>query len=194
MRSGRGGTTPVRRTRPWIRADVRDADRAEEGAETCERTGDGRATPGRSGEPQPTFLPPDPGRHSDFLGVTHRLTSDQTDGSIYIFESTFEPGSGNRLHVHGREDEIAYVLDGALEVRLHDRTALLEAGGVGRLPRGLAHALRNPLQTPSRYLFLAVPGGLDRWFDAVATARAAGTLDDELLRSLSDDYGIAWLE
>jgi len=158
------------------------------------RTSDGQATPARSGEPQPIFLPPGSGRPIDFLGVTHRLTSGQSDGSIYLFESVFEPKSGNRLHVHSHEDEIAYVLEGALEVRLHDRTAILEAGGVGRLPRGLAHALRNPLEISSRYLFLAVPGGLDRWFDALAAAQAAGTLDGALFRSLSNDYGIAWLE
>jgi len=57
-----------------------------------------------------------------------------------------------------------------------------------------AHALRNPLEISSRYLFLAVPGGLDRWFDALAAAQAAGTLDGALFRSLSNDYGIAWLE
>jgi quercetin dioxygenase-like cupin family protein len=159
-----------------------------------ERTSDGRATPARPGETQPVFLPPDSGRHIDFLAVTHRLTSDQSDGSISIFESAFEPESGNRLHVHRHEDEIAYVLEGALEVRLRDRTAILEVGGVGRLPRGLAHAVRNPLKTPSRYLFLAVPGGLDRLFDAWAAAQAAGSLDDALFRSLSDDHGIAWLE
>ena len=106
----------------------------------------------------------------------------------------FEPGAGNRLHVHSREDEIAYVLDGALEVRLRDRTAILEAGGVGRLPKGLPHAIRNPLEVSSRYLFLAVPGGLDRWFDAVAQAHDAGNLDDARFRTLSDDFGIGWLE
>jgi quercetin dioxygenase-like cupin family protein len=144
--------------------------------------------------PKPVFLPANTGRTLDFLGVTHRLTSDRSDGSIYIFESDFEPGASNRLHVHSREDEIAYVLEGALEVRLRDSTAILEAGGVGRLPKGLPHALRNPLETPSRYLFLAVPGGLERWFDAVATANDADTLDDALFRSLSEDHGIAWLE
>lgn len=159
-----------------------------------ERPSGGGSTPAPSGEPQAMFLPPGSGRHLDFLAVTHRLTSDQSDGSISIFESAFEPRSGNRLHVHSREDEIAYVLEGALEVRLRDRTAVLEVGGVGRLPRGLAHALRNPLETTSRYLFLAVPGGLDRWFDAVASAQAEGRLDDALYQSLSVDYGVSWLE
>ena len=125
----------------------------------------------RPHEPQPVFLPPGSGRVLDVLSVTHRLTGDQSGGSIYIFESAFGPGEGNRLHVHSREDEIPYIIEGALEVRLRDRTAILETGGVGRLPKYLPHPIRNPLETPSRYLFLAVPGGLEGWFDAVATAK-----------------------
>lgn len=78
----------------------------------------------RPDEPQPVFLPPGSGMVLDFLSVTHRLTSDQSGSSIYIVESAFGPGDGNRLHVHSREDEIAHVLDGALEVRLRDRTAV----------------------------------------------------------------------
>ncbi|HEY3335031.1 MAG TPA: cupin domain-containing protein [Candidatus Limnocylindrales bacterium] len=142
----------------------------------------------------PIFLPAGSGRVLQLLSVTHRLTSDQSGGSIYIFESVFGPGDGNPLHVHRREDEIAYVLEGALEVRLPDRTAVLEAGGVGRLPKNLPHAIRNPLATRSRYLFLAVPGGLDRWFDAVAEAKDAGRLDDALFGRLSEEAGLGWLE
>ncbi len=96
--------------------------------------------------------------------------------------------------MHRREDEIACVLEGALEVRLTDRTATLEAGGVGRLPKNLPHAIRNPLRTRSRYLFLAVPGGLDRWFDAVTQAKDADQLDDDLFEKLSEEHGIGWLE
>lgn len=155
----------------------------------------GRPTPiSKADDTQPIFLPPHSGRILDLLGVTHRLTSDQSGGSIYIFESAFEPGTANRLHVHSGEDEIAYVLEGALEVRLRDRTAILEAGGVSRLPKTVPHALRNPLETTSRYLFLAVPGGLDRWFDALADAKDDGSLNDALFRKLSDDFGIGWLE
>ncbi len=148
----------------------------------------------RPDDPQPVFVPPGSGKILDFLAVTHRLTSEQSGGSIYIFESTFEPGDGNRLHVHSREDEIGYVLAGSLEVRLRDRTATLETGGVVRLPKHLPHALRNPGETTSRYLFMAVPGGLDRWFDALAAANADGTLDDALHGTLSRQFGLEWLE
>lgn len=96
--------------------------------------------------------------------------------------------------MHSREDEIGYVIEGAVEIRVRDRLEVLQAGGVSRLPRHSPHAIRNPLPTPSRYLFIAVPGGLDRWFDALADARRDGSLDDELHTRLSGDYGITWLE
>ena len=142
----------------------------------------------------PVFIQPHAGTVLDFLGVTHRLTSRQTGGALYMFESGFDPGAGNRLHVHQREDEIGYVLEGALEIRLRNQTQVLGAGGVARLPKNLPHAIRNPLETPSRYLFLAVPGGLDEWFDAVANANRDGLLDDSMFDQLSEDFGIGWLE
>jgi mannose-6-phosphate isomerase-like protein (cupin superfamily) len=142
----------------------------------------------------PVFVPAQSGTVLDFLAVTHKLTSQQTGGACYVFESAFDPETGNRLHVHGREDEIAYVLEGALEVRLPTETRTLDAGGIARLPKGLPHAIRNPLKTPSRYLFIAVPGGLDRWFDAVAQAQRDGLLDDAMFRKLSLDVDLGWLE
>jgi quercetin dioxygenase-like cupin family protein len=143
---------------------------------------------------RPIFVPPGAGTALDFLAVTHKLTSRQTGGAFYLFEAAFEPGTGNGLHIHRREDEIGYVLEGAMEVRLPDETRVLEAGGVARLPRNLPHAIRNPLATPSRYLFLAVPGGLDEWFDALARARNANALDDAAYRQLCRDFEIEWLE
>jgi hypothetical protein len=71
---------------------------------------------------------------------------------------------------------------------------ILEAGGLGRLPKNLPHSIRNPRERPSRYLFMAVPGGLDRWFDALADANRDGSLDDALFTKLSRDFGIGWLE
>ena len=103
-----------------------------------------------SGETGPIFVPRDAGTALHFLGVTHKLTSRQTNGTLYLFESTFDPGMGNRLHLHHREDEIGYVLEGALEFRLEHETRVLETGGLARLPKGLAHAIRNPLEVASR--------------------------------------------
>jgi mannose-6-phosphate isomerase-like protein (cupin superfamily) len=148
----------------------------------------------KSDDRQPIFVRPQSGKALEFLSVTHKLTSRQTGGAYYLFESVFEPGSGNRLHVHRREDEVGYVLEGALEIRLADRSLVVEAGSIALLPKNIPHAIRNPLNTPSRYLFMAIPAGLDQWFDALAAARQDNALDDALFRKLSLDYGIEWLE
>ena len=137
-----------------------------------------------SDNPQPVFVPPHSGKKLEFRSVTHKLTGQQTGGAYYLFESEFGPESGNRLHVHRREDEFGYVLEGALEVRLSGQTLGVEAGSVAHLPKNFPHAIRNPLKTPSRYLFMAIPAGLDQWFDALEGARRDGTLDDALHRKL----------
>ena len=148
----------------------------------------------KSDDPQPIFVPPHSGKNLEFRAVTHKLTGQQTGGAYYLFETVFEAETGNRLHIHRREDEVGYVLEGALEIRLADQTLVVEAGSVAHLPKNVPHAIRNPLKTPSRYLFMAIPAGLDGWFDALETAQRDGTLDDALYRKLSLDYGIEWLE
>ena len=143
---------------------------------------------------QPIFVPADSGKKLEFRAVTHKLTGQQTGGAYYLFESVFGPEDGNQLHVHRREDEVGYVLEGALEIRLADQTVVVEAGSVAHLPKNIPHAIRNPLKTPSRYLFMTIPAGLDQWFDALEAARNYGTLDDAMYRKLSLEYGIEWLE
>lgn len=149
----------------------------------------------KSGNLQPVVIPAESGRILHSLGVRHKLTEQHTGGAIYFFDSEFGPGEGNRLHVHRYEDEIAYVLEGALAVRLGDDRLEMSAGEIAFLPRNIPHALRNPLSTPSRYLFAAVPGGyIEHWFEAVEAAREAGGLDDAAFRELSLQYGLEWLE
>lgn len=148
-----------------------------------------------SDNPQPIAVPPEAGKKLSFTSVRNKLIEKQTGGAIYLFESEFGPGRGNKLHVHQHEDENGYVLEGALEVRLGDQNLEVSAGGVAFLPKGIPHALKNPLTTPSRYLFAAIPGGfLEHWFEAVEATMESGGLDDAAYRELSLKYGIEWLE
>ena len=45
----------------------------------------------KSDDPQPIFVSPHSGKKLEFLGVTHKLTSEQTGGAYYLFESVFPP-------------------------------------------------------------------------------------------------------
>jgi len=143
---------------------------------------------------KPLAVPPDSGRVLKLIGVRHKLTSQQTGGGYYLFEAMFEPESGNRLHVHSYEDEVVYVLEGAIQIRLGDGKLEAREGGVAHLPRGIPHALYNPLKTPLRILALAIPGGMEQFFDELEAALQDGGMDDARHRAISRKYGIEWLE
>lgn len=148
----------------------------------------------KSDHPEPIVLPPESGKVLKFLGVTHKLTTQQTHGGYYLFEFEFDPESGNRFHVHSYEDEVVYVLEGAIEIRLDNQELHAVTGGVAHLPKQIPHALYNPLNTTSRYLAMAIPGGMENFFDELAAANEAGLLDDATHRKISLKYGIEWLE
>jgi quercetin dioxygenase-like cupin family protein len=148
----------------------------------------------KSDRPQPMVIPPASGKELKFLGVTHKLTHQQTGGAFYLFTFEFDPESGNRLHVHQNEDEVVHVLEGAIEIRLGDQALQAVAGGIAHLPKHIPHALYNPLKTSSRYLGMAVPGGMENFFDELAEAQDAGALDDAAHKRISKKYGIEWLE
>lgn len=148
----------------------------------------------KSDHPQPIIVPSDAGKVLKFLGVTHKLIPQQTGSGYYLFEFDFDPESGNRLHVHRHEDEVVYVIEGAIEIRLGNQKLQAGTGGVAHLPKQIPHALHNPLKTRSRYLGMAMPGGMENFFDELAAAHEASTLDDAIHRRISQKYGIEWLE
>jgi quercetin dioxygenase-like cupin family protein len=146
------------------------------------------------GNSQPFLVPPNSGQVLKLVGVTHKLISQQTGGGYYLFESEFDPESGNRLHVHTYEDEVVYVLQGAIQIRLGDGKLEASEGGVAHLPKGIPHALYNPLKTPLRILALAIPSGMERFFDELESAMQDGSMDDAKHKEISRRYGIEWLE
>ena len=144
--------------------------------------------------PQPIAVPPDAGKVLKHIGVTHKLTRSQNGGGYYLFESEFDPESGNSLHVHRYEDEVVYVLKGEIEIRLDHQKLYAVAGGVAHLPKNIPHALYNPLKTPLKIMAIAIPGGMEFYFDELESALENGTLDNETHKKISLKYGIEWLE
>ena len=148
----------------------------------------------KASDPQAILVPSGSGTSLRDVGVTHKLTSSQTGGAYYMFEAEFEPESGTRVHVHRDEDEVVHVLEGAIEIRLGTRTLQAGAGDVAHLPKHIPHALYNPLKTPLRILAIAIPGGMEGFFDEMSTAMMEPGFDETKRHSISEKYGITWLE
>ena len=51
----------------------------------------------------------------------HKIKSKDTNGVFSVLEFVTPPGKGVALHVHEREDELVYLLDGEIEVTLGDQ-------------------------------------------------------------------------
>jgi mannose-6-phosphate isomerase-like protein (cupin superfamily) len=105
-----------------------------------------------------------------------------TGGALSVFETTIE--AGPPLHVHDREDECFYVLDGELSIRCGGDGFDASAGSFVFLPRGRPHRFWAKDQS-ARLLLIAVPGGIEDYFGQINNAP-----DDEERHRIGELYGI----
>ena len=86
------------------------------------------------------------------------MTAAHTGGAYAISEVDTQPGGGAPPHIHHREDEAFYVLEGTFEVTVDGTTHQLETGDFAHAPRGAVRAFTNVTDQPGRLLILHIPG------------------------------------
>jgi mannose-6-phosphate isomerase-like protein (cupin superfamily) len=95
----------------------------------------------------------------DNLARVH-VTAEETGGRSCLVEVEGRRGDMPPLHVHHREDELFYVLDGTLTLFQPGTAVELEAGAAFRAGRGVPHVYRVESET-ARWLTFCEPGGFD---------------------------------
>ena len=122
----------------------------------------------------PLVVPPGEGRHWWHIDnlMTFKALAADTGGRLALWEQALPHGSSPPLHVHHREDEAWYVLQGSITFRVADDTWTAEGGSFVWAPRGLPHTFRVASST-ARLLGIAVPAGFEGFF--LDTGRPAGT-------------------
>ncbi len=95
--------------------------------------------------------------------TTNLVERADTNGGFCLVEATLAPGNDPPPHVHSREDELFYVLEGAFDVYIREEAFTVESGECIFLPRFKPHAfiIRSPRL---RLLTLFSPGGLEDAF------------------------------
>jgi quercetin dioxygenase-like cupin family protein len=63
------------------------------------------------------------------------------------------------LHIHPRQDEFIYMLEGTFDLQLGDAKVQVKPGDLVRMPMGIAHAYYNNTAAPTRALFWVSPAG-----------------------------------
>ena len=96
---------------------------------------------------------------------TFLVTGDQSNGAYFIMEGIIPPGGGPPLHIHHREEECFYLLDGTLEITLGEKIFNATTGAFIQIPRGTLHRFHNTGSATARMLLLFSPAGMDKYFE-----------------------------
>jgi mannose-6-phosphate isomerase-like protein (cupin superfamily) len=101
------------------------------------------------------------------FGVTVKplIRAEQTGGTLSTYHLSMEPGIGSPFHVHRRDDETFYVLEGTFAFRHGDEIVTLGAGSNIFLPRNMPHYFRNIGPGRGVLLGIGTPGGHERFFE-----------------------------
>ena len=112
-------------------------------------------------------LPPREGRSLWFAAdlYTIKAAAEDTDGAFTLFELTAAARFGPPPHIHHREDETYYVLEGEFEFLDNDRVFTAGAGSFVYLPKGRLHMHKNAGETPARALVLNTPAGVEGFIE-----------------------------
>ena len=126
-------------------------------------------------------------------GGTHtwKVTTEETNGSLYLFEDEMTEGKMTPLHLHPDADELTYVLEGEILMRMGDREERVGAGGVTMAPRGTPHAFRV-ISPRARMLDVQSPGAGEAFYwgaSVPATGDGEGPVDFEKLAEWAKKTG-----
>ena len=134
-----------------------------------------------------------------FLGVlaTIKASTESTDGRVAVIEHLAPEGAGSPLHVHHREDEWFYVLEGQLTFWVGGKVIEAPVGAFVYGPREIPHTF--VVTSPeARFLLVAEPAGFERFMRSLAEPAQTLTLppvptqppDAPRMLAAAAEYGI----
>jgi mannose-6-phosphate isomerase-like protein (cupin superfamily) len=136
---------------------------------------------------------PDGGERLRFSGADFVIrASAETTGGAFSITEEIDP-LDTPLHVHEREDELFYVLEGEHVFQVGDDEFEVGPGGLAFAPRGIPHAQRRVVPRQGRTLTLVSPAGFEGFFRELSEAEADGSIGPDVYARVSEEYGITWL-
>lgn len=130
------------------------------------------------------------GSHIADVQSNYFLRGEHTGGAFSLTEIVFQPGSqGTPLHLHTREEETYYVIEGELEVHVGDQKFVLASGGSVLLPRDVKHKVFPVGDKLTRVLMIISPPGLENMLMQLDKI-SPGDFNMQLVLRLSEEYGV----
>ena len=149
---------------------------------------------------RPTLRKRTEGRSLAVVGDVYRFlaTGEDTNGKYAMWEAIVPPGGGPPPHVHSREEEGFYILEGQITVLIGDERTVATAGMFANMPVGTPHSFKNESDKPAKMLISIAPAGLEQMFFEIGVPVAQGattappptTAEIEKLFAIAPQYGI----
>lgn len=111
------------------------------------------------------------------VGDVYRFlaTGAETNGKYAQLEAIIGPGGGPPPHIHSREEEAFYILEGEITFQVGDQTIVATPGMFANIPVGTLHSFRNNGKKPAIMLITIAPAGLEQMFFEFGVPVVAGT-------------------
>jgi quercetin dioxygenase-like cupin family protein len=149
---------------------------------------------------KPTTRNPTQGRTIAVVGDVYRFlaTGEDTNGKYAMWEAIVPPGGGPPPHVHSREEEGFYILEGEITFTVNGERLVATAGMFANMPVGTPHSFRNESSQLAKMLISVAPAGIEKMFfetgvplEEGATSAAPPTHEEiERLLAVAQKYGI----
>jgi len=98
-----------------------------------------------------------------------KISTKDTDGDMYAFESTRVKKGGTTLHYHYEQDEWWYILEGDFLFKVGDKMFNAKTGDSVFGPRGVPHAFAKINDGDAKMLIVFQPAGkMEAFFKAVS--------------------------
>jgi len=107
--------------------------------------------------------------------MTFLATAEDTQGKFALIEAVARKGNVPPPHIHHREEETFYVLEGEMTFSVGGQTIKATPGTMVCLPRDVAHSFVIDSEQ-GRALILLTPAGLEGWFKEFSVPAPAMTL------------------
>ena len=128
------------------------------------------------------------------IGVRFMIDGVEAGERFSLVEHPMSPRAlAAPLHLHTREDEYSYVLEGRLGALLGDDVVEAGPGNLVHKPRNEWHTFWNAGDEPCRILEIISPAGFEHFFRELVALGGAIKADPQELAALNDRYGLEML-
>lgn len=141
--------------------------------------------------------PPNAYWYLDRLPISVLISSQQTNGAFALVKAAETKGLEAPPHIHTREDETFYLLDGEITFYVAGKELHAKKGDSVFLPRNVLHNFKVETAV-ANVLVLLTPGGFDNYFiemsqpakDLASPPQQEGPPDFEKIIRTASKYGI----